>query len=309
MKHVLTIMIALTSCGVARADVAALGDISVTGDSERFYAYRARAGGLLNYTSYLDYVGIAAQNTHYSQRDWSRDAQALLGVWRRQDRATLAGINAEGGVVQVAGHTRVVGDATWNVRPRPTTAFEFIAAGDLVETQPALEQGIAYGFFGVSAEQQLVSRLTAIGLIAYQPFTDGNERAHLRARLIWDAIPDYGVTAQLRWKQYHSSEADVGRAYFNPQNYRQWQGALAMRRRVAGGWVWSGTLAAGQETLSNAMTPPTTQPTSLAEVRAEGPFIGNTRLAIHALYTRSTGYVDSPNYWYAQFGATLIVPF
>ena len=161
MKHIMAIVIALSSCGVARA-IRSLGDICIAGDSERFYAYRARVGGLLNYSSYLDYRGIAVQNTHYSQADWSRDAQALIGVWRQQDRTTLAGINAEGGVVRIAGHTRVVGDAAWNVRPRPTTAFGFIAAGDLVETQAAIERGVAYGFFGVSVEQELVSRLTAI---------------------------------------------------------------------------------------------------------------------------------------------------
>jgi hypothetical protein len=305
MRSVFIITVALVSCNIARADVAALGDISITGDSERFYAYRTRAGGLWSYASHLDYRGIGVQNTHYTQSDWSRDGQAIVGMWRQQDRATLAGINAEGGVVQVAGHTRVIGDASWNIRPRATTAFEFIAAGDLVETQAAIERGVAYGFYGVSMEQQVVSRLTAIGLIAYQPFTDGNERAHLRGRLIWDVVPDYGITAQLRWKQYRSSEADVGRAYFNPEQYRQWQAALAMRRRVGGGWVLAGTLAAGRETINND----TTQPTSLAEIRGEGPFLRNTRLSIYGSYTRSTGYVDSPNYWYAQVGATFIVPF
>ena len=59
------------------------------------------------------------------------------------------------------------------------------------------------------------------------------------------------------------------------------------------------------ETINNDRS----QPTSLAEMRAEGPFIGNARLAVYGLYTRSTGYVNSPDYWYAQFGATLIVPF
>jgi len=305
VKYCTWLLAGLLLTGTARAELAVLADIGMTGDSERFYSYRARAGGLFGYTSYLDYFGVAAQNTHYVQSGWHSDAQALLGLWRRQDRTTLAGVRAEGGVVQVAGHTRAIGDATWSLRPRPSTGFELIAAGDLVETQAAIDRGIAYGFYGASVDQQLLSRLTAIGLVGYQPFTDGNERVHLRGRLIWDAIPDYGITAQLRWRQYRSSEADVGRAYFNPQQYRQWQVALAMRKRISAGWIGSATVAAGRETINND----TTQPTALAELRAEGPFIKGTRVAFNALYTRSTGYVESPDYWYAQVGATLIIPF
>jgi hypothetical protein len=248
---------------------------------------------------------VALQATHYSQAGWKQDGQGLIGLWRDQARATLTGINAEGGVVHVGGHTRAVGDATWSFRPGAYTGMELIAAGDLVETQAAIERGVAYGFYGGSIEQQILPRLTGVALLAYQPFTDGNERAHLRARLIFDLVPDYGITVQARWRQYRSSEADVGHAYFNPEQYRQWQGALAMRKRVSGGWIWSATLAAGQETVNNEQT----QPTSLIELRAEGPFLGDTRLALRGLYTTSTGYVDSPNYWYAQLGLTWIIPF
>src|SRR5689334_9460506 len=96
MRYALCVLM-LILAGAARADLAAIADIGMTGDSERFYAYRARAGALLGYRSYLDYYGVEAQSTHYSQSDWHRDAQALLGVWRNQDRATLAGVRAEGG--------------------------------------------------------------------------------------------------------------------------------------------------------------------------------------------------------------------
>ena len=305
VRHLLALTLALVSVAEAHAQIGARGDISFTGDSDRFYSYRERIGALWSYQSYLDYRGIAAQATHYTQAGWHQDGQGLIGFWRQQKRTTLTGINAEGGVVRVAGHTRAVGDATWGWRPGAHTGVELIAAGDLVETQAAINRGVAYGFYGASIEQQLVPRLTAIGLVGYQPFTDGNERAHLRARLIWDAIPAYGITAQVRWRQYRSSEEDVGRAYFNPQQYRQWQAAVAMRKRMAHGWIFSGTLAGGQETINNDRT----QPTSLAELRLEGPVAGEVRLVLHALYTRSTGYVDSPNYWYAQFGASLLIPF
>ena len=172
MRHLLALTLALVSIADAHAQMAGVGDISFTGDSDRFYSYRERLGALWNYQSYLDYRGIAAQATHYTQAGWHQDGQGLIGFWRQQERTTLTGINAEGGVVRVAGHTRAVGDATWGWRPGAHTGVELIAAGDLVETQAAINRGVAYGFYGASIEQQLVPRLTAIGLVGYQPFTD-----------------------------------------------------------------------------------------------------------------------------------------
>lgn len=288
----------------AHAEPAALGNIDVSSDTDGFHAARVRIGGLYPYGSYLDHFGVAVQTTRYSQSDWSRNAGGVVGLWRDQDRLTLAGINAEAGVVQVAGHTRGVGDVTWGLRPETNTGVELIAAGDLVGTQKAIDRAIAYGFLAASVEHTFAERFTAIGLAGYQSFTDGNDRVHLRARLIWQAVPDYGVNVQLRWRQYESRKEDVDGAYFNPDRYRQWQAALGMRRRV-GSWVWTGSLGAGRETINGTDT----HPVRLAEIRGEGALTQRLRLALYAIYSRSTGYVDAPDYAYRQIGMTLIHPF
>jgi hypothetical protein len=283
---------------------AALGNFDVSSDTDGFHAARVRVGGLDPYGSYVDHFGVAVQTTRYSQSDWSRNAAGVVGLWRNQDPKTLAGINAEAGVVNVAGHTRGVGDVTWGLRPEPETGVELIAAGDLVGTQKAIERAIAYGFFAASVEHTFAERFTAIGLAGYQSFTDGNDRLHLRARLIWQAVPEYGVNVQLRWRQYESRKDDVDGAYFNPDRYRQWQAALGMRRRF-GSWVWIGSLGAGRETINGTDT----HPVRVAEIRGEGALTDGIRLALYALYSRSTGYVDSPDYSYRQAGITLIYPF
>jgi hypothetical protein len=283
---------------------AALGNFDVSSDTDGFHAARVRVGGLDPYGSYVDHFGVAVQTTRYSQSDWSRNAAGVVGLWRNQDPKTLAGINAEAGVVNVAGHTRGVGDVTWGLRPEPETGVELIAAGDLVGTQKAIERAIAYGFFAASVEHTFAERFTAIGLAGYQSFTDGNDRVHLRARLIWQAVPEYGVNVQLRWRQYESRKDDVDGAYFNPDRYRQWQAALGMRRRF-GSWVWIGSLGAGRETINGTDT----HPVRVAEIRGEGALTDGIRLALYALYSRSTGYVDSPDYSYRQAGITLIYPF
>jgi hypothetical protein len=296
--------LALVLAVAAHAEPAALGNMDVSSDTDGFHAARVRIGGLYPYGSYLDHFGVAIQTTRYSQSDWSRNAGGVVGLWRDQDPRTLAGINAEAGVVQVAGHTRGVGDVTWGLRPAPDTGVELIAAGDLVGTQKAIDRAIAYGFLAASVEHTFAERFTAIGLAGYQSFTDGNDRVHLRARLIWQAVPDYGVNVQLRWRQYESRREDVDGAYFNPDRYRQWQAALGMRRRL-GSWVWTGSLGAGRETINGTDT----HPVRLAEIRGEGALTDRLRLALYALYSRSTGYVDSPDYSYRQAGITLIYPF
>jgi hypothetical protein len=284
--------------------VAAVAQVGFEDDADGFNAAKLRAGALFDYASELQHAGLALQNTHYSTGGWSTDAPAIIGVYRNQRRDTLEGVRAEGGLVQVEGHTRVVGDATWSHRPRQTTGIELILAGDLVGTREALEQGIAYGLAGASVEQQFGHRFTGVAMAGWQPFTDGNSRALLRARMIWSLLPDQGISAQLRWRQYSSSDADVGGAYFNPDRYRTWDAVLSMRRRV-GTWIVSGLAGGGQERVENGSW----QSTGVAEASAEGPLSRDMRLACSAIYSNAAGFANSPDYWYGSVNVSLIVPF
>ena len=298
----------LAFAAVARAAgeprAAALGNVDVSSDTGGFHTERVRIGALWPYASWLDYAGVAVQNTRYAQDDWSRNAAGVVGLWRRQDAATLTGIVAEGGITQVAGHTRVIGDADWSLRPAKDTGVELIAAADVVGTETAIEHGVAYGFYAASIEQRLADRFTAIALAGYQSFTDGNGRTHLRGRLVWQALPDQGVNVELRWRGYRSQQDDVGGAYFNPDRYRQWQGVGAVRRHI-GSWTISGALGAGEETVNGTDT----HPVRTAELRAEGGLPRGMHVAVYAIYNRSTGYVASPDYAWREGGVTLIVPF
>jgi len=298
------VLFAILKAGGVQAQTALTGDINASSDAEDFDALRLRSGGLFDYESPFHYTGIAAQTTRYAQSGWRRDAPAVLVLWRNQNRNTLAGTIAEAGVVRIAGRTRLIGDATWSLRPSPRTGIELLAAADLVETQRALERATAYTFAGISAERQLTPRFTAIGLAGYQRFSDGNERVHFRGRLIWMLIPRHGLSAQLRWQQYDTSQIDVGGAYFNPGRYREWQAGLAMRKR-SGDWLWSGTLAAGREQIDHNFR----QTTLLADVRAEGTLGKDTRLVLHASYNRAAGFAAADGYWYRVVGLTVIVPF
>ncbi|MDH5176526.1 MAG: hypothetical protein OEX15_07640 [Gammaproteobacteria bacterium] len=290
--------------GVAAHRVAGLAEVGYEDDADGLNAAKIRAGALLDYASELSHYGFAVQNTHYSAGGWSTDAPGVIGLYLNQRRDTLAGVRAEGGLVKVEGHTRAVGDVTWGFRPRERTGFELILAGDLVGTRQALEEGIAYGLAGASIEQQFGHRFTGVAMAGWQPFTDGNSRALFRARMIWSVLPEEGLSAQLRWRQYSSGDSDVPGAYFNPGRYRTWDAVLSVRRRI-GDWRVYGLAGAGQERIENGSW----QSTGVAEVRAEGPVGRDMHMVCRANYSNAAGFATSPDYWYGSVNVSLIVPF
>ena len=300
--RVLVSIVALSIASALHGQSAGTGEIFATDDADGFRSLRLRAGGMWRFDSPFDYAGAVVQTSRYAHENWTEDAPAVLLLWRRQDRMTLAGTMAEAGLTRVAGRTRVIGDAAWTLRPSPRTGFEFIVAADVVETRRALEKGTAFAFAAVSGEHQFGSRFTAIGLAGYQRFTDSNQRPHFRARLIYLLVPKHGVTAQLRWRQFGSEEiADP--EYFNPDRYREWQAALAIRKRY-GGWQWYGYLGAGRETIGSDVT----NPTRLVELRAEGPLAGDIRVIVRAFYQRAAGFGEVDAYWYRSASVNVVVP-
>jgi len=278
-------------------------DVAFAADNEGFHASRARAGALYRYDNPWSFAGAMAQSAHYSQGDYRKDAQGILGVYRDQRRDTLSGVDIEAGVVRASGHLRPLGDMTLRLSTSLSTSVDLIGSADLVETPKALDRGIGQSFAAASVEQRLGERFTAIALAGRQWFSDGNARDHLRARLIWLAAPSEGATLQLRYREYRSEKADVGGAYFNPGNYRQWLFAAAIRKRHAA-WIYSGALGAGQEKSAGADA----RPSYLAEARAEGPLARELRLVLRAGYYRAAGFIDSSAYSYRLIAAQVVLP-
>jgi hypothetical protein len=304
VRIVVLMFVALLGSTTVHAQTAALGEVDVTSDADHFDALRLRTGAFLRYESPYRYEGVAVQATEYTQSSWKRAAPAALFLWRNQRRDNLAGTLAEAGLVHVAGRTRVIGDATWSLRPSARTGFEILAAGDLVETRRSLDRATAFTFFGASAERDLTPRFTAIGLAAYQHFTDGNNRPQLRGRLIWLLVPEQGISAQLRARHFTSQQLNVPGEYFNPRRYLQWDAALAIRKRYAG-WIWSGTVAAGREQIDGNIN----RTTGLVDFRGEGNLPRGMHVVLHAAYNRSAGFAISDRYWYRLIGVTFVVPF
>lgn len=297
----------LAAATAAAAQPPLLGQAYFSADADDFSMQRIGAGAAFRYANAFDYSGVVALYTRYDQRDWSASGARVSLVHRDQVAATGEGLVAEVGAATVGGTTRAVGEVTYNRLLGPSTGVELLAASDWVDTQPAIEAGLITTFVGASIAQEFGSRFTAIALAGRQHFTDGNDRNHLRARLIFGLVPEQGISLQVRYRGYKSDDITVPRLYFNPENYQETQVALAMRRRFAtpaGGWVLAGYAGGGQEIIDRD----TRNPTALFELRGEGPVTGDVRLRLFATYQRASGYESGPDYWFSQLGAFLIVP-
>lgn len=291
------------ACAQEAGTMAATGGLTISSDSDGFDAVRARAGVMRNYVNSWRYSGAALQATRYRQGAYDENVAGALVLFRDQRRDNLAGIDVEAGVVSVAGKLRPVGEATWRLVPSEGSAVDLIASADLVETPKALARGIGTVMAAVGGEKQLGERFTVTGMAGLQSFSDGNARRHLRARLIWLALPDHGATLQLRARHYSSRKDDVGGAYFNPDRYQQWLGVGAIRKRGET-WHYTAALGAGRERSASMES----RPSYLAEARAERAVFGDGRLVLNAGYYRGAGVVDIPNYSYRLLGVNLIMP-
>lgn len=187
--------------------------------------------------------------------------------WRHSDRDHYDGVRLESARFRPLGHgaTRDLrayyrfADATegWAWRGQVGTdgdtvlgAFSIHDAGyrteyflerEIVETPQGVARGVYYTFAGAAVDLPLDRRNNVSLVGAVQAFTGRNVRGHLRANYVHVVNPDWGLTAQVRARYFHSShpgEFD----YFSPKDYVQVVPTLQLRRRHAG---WRYTLAAG----------------------------------------------------------------
>jgi len=118
---------------------------------------------------------------------------------------------------------------------------EYFLERDIVETPQGLNRRIYYTFAGGALDLPAGDRdvMTVVG--AMQDFTGRNVRLHLRGNYVHTLQADWGLSAQVRARYFHSStpgEFD----YFSPRNFAQVVPTLQLRRRVAG---WRCLVAAG----------------------------------------------------------------
>ena len=272
-------------------------------DSEGFQTRKLSAEFLPQYEDADHYLGIRGSAYQYRTDDWKRDGQKISFIGRDIESATANGWTLEAGLFEQGGHTLLTFDGSYRTALAEKTAVELFANRDWVETQPALDAGTNFTFVGAALDQGLGEHVTLVGVAGTQFFSDDNRRDHGRLRLIYQPSLDLGLTLQARYRMYRSSEEDVGREYFNPEDYQESMLALGWRQRFAG---WSAGLTAGFGREKINQDPG--QSTRLLELNLQSPVRGSQFLRMNAGYNRSASFYG-PNYDYRYIRGEWIMRF
>ena len=315
MKGVISYVLVMTVLVIAQAarsaEVEAANKLAVSvpdvyfgSDSENFSTYKYKAGFFPLYEHGEKYTGITYQHNYFTQGSWSSTGEQYTLLTKAINPRTALGYNLNIGYNTENGHQLVTTDSNYGFRVTDTTKAELLINRDRVETQNSLSNGIYYTMGGASIEQQITERITAVVMGANMYFSDTNTRPIARAKLIYDLLPEYGLTAQLRYRQYWDTNTSVPNNYFNPNQYIENMIAFGARKRIEG-WMLSGTAGVGRQSVNQA--PSTT--TQLYELAATSPVNSNDYyFKTRAGYGKSAGFLG-PNYFYRYLMEELLIPF
>ena len=118
---------------------------------------------------------------------------------------------------------------------------EYFLEREILETPRGLSEGVYYTFGGGALDLPINDRNNFTVVAGLQDFTGKNLRTHVRVNYVHVLKPDWGLTAQVRTRYFHSStpgEYD----YFSPRWYAEVTPVVQLRRYAAG---WRYLVAAG----------------------------------------------------------------
>jgi len=125
---------------------------------------------------------------------------------------------------------------------------EFFVEREILETPRGVTEGIYYTFGGVALDVPLGERDSTTVVLAAQEFTGKNVRLHVRGNYVHVVKPEWGLSAQLRGRYFHSTEPGEY-DYFSPRWYAEVLPVVQLRR-YSGGWRY--LVAAGLGAQGNA---------------------------------------------------------
>lgn len=207
-------------------------------DADHTDIVRVSARALLEYGGADRYRGVVLERVWFTPfgQETRKEERAYLdiadaaGDWRWKAR------------IGSDGHT-VLGAAS--IR-KDDWSREFFVEREIIETPMGLDRGIYYTFAGASFDLPVDERNVFTAMAGVQEFTGRNVRLHLRGSYVNVIRPDWGLSAQLRARYYHSTEPGEF-DYYSPRDYLQVLPMLQLRRFDRGGWEYRAQAAYGAQ--------------------------------------------------------------
>lgn len=280
-----------------------LPEIFISSDNEGFNTRKIGTSYLPFYEHGDRNSGVQLQYSHYRQDHWSASSNQVAFISKAMNPRTALGYSVNVGINELDGHSLLTTDSQYGFSLFEKTRLELVLNRARVETQRSLDNDVYYTMVGANLEQQIFSRLSAMAMIGDMKFSDSNSRPFVRAKIVADILPDYGINFQLRYRKYHSTDINVDRNYFNPEDYQETMAAIGFRKKIKG-WMYAGTIGIGRQHIDST---PSTQ-TKLLEFNATSPFVGDIFFRTRLGYSQSGGF-QGPDYSYKYLMEELIFSF
>lgn len=180
---------------------------------------------------------------------------------------------------------------------------EFFIEREIVETPVGISRRIYYTFAGASIDLPVDDRNIFTAFAGAQEFTGDNVRLHLRGNYVHVVKPDWGLSAQLRGRYFHSTEPREF-DYYSPRWYAEVLPVVQVRRFVDG-WQLLGALGYGAQRDSESKW----RSSRYVNARFTSPRVSKDwAVTGNAVYT-STPVATGNTYGYFQFNLGLVKAF
>lgn len=190
------------------------------------------------------WMGIDLQHARFSGEGWSHAEERLYA--RAAGTLGSAALSDESwrwhARIGSNGHTAL---GSMSLNTEGPNRRELFFEREALETRAGVERRQMYNFLGAALDHPFDARLSGTALAGWQTFGDGNERLHLRANLVFAALPEQGLSLQVRTRYSHNSEPYLG-GYYSPGWYGEALGVIAMRR-VVHGYSWRAVAGLGRQ--------------------------------------------------------------
>jgi hypothetical protein len=263
-------------------------------DSDNLYVRSLSLEYFPKYTSASVQAGMRYTAHQYKQDAWSGHGKQVSFLYRHKDPLTTNGLQLAAGISSQSGHNLLTMDSNYRTELTKRATLEMFVSRDWVETPDALDSGVNYTFAGASLDYILTRKLTLVGMLGIQRFSDHNSRNHDRFKVIYQPNLDLGLTLQLRYRAYTRSGSNLGSTYFDPNSYSENMLAVGWRKKV-NRWMASITAGAGQQKIESGPY----SPTHLLELDLQSPPNNkNYSFNILAVISQSASAYSGPGYRY-----------
>jgi hypothetical protein len=213
-------------------------DVFYSSDAEDTEVLKAGLNFDLRYAGPENYLGVRVERARFTPLG-QHGKTMERGFVRVADSADKWKWNA---TVGTDGHT-ILGSAA--IHDEARFRKEFFVEREIVETPIGLSRGIYYTFAGAALDLPANDRNVVSVFAGGQEFTGNNVRLHARATYVHVVKPEWGLSAQLRTRYFHSS-APGEYDYYSPRWYAEVLPVLQVRRFV-GGWQLLGAAGYGAQ--------------------------------------------------------------